>query len=86
MCYCCGSGTHTLNHFYINYTIASNKWSDRTGNVKSSHQQAKEKGGDQPVDSEAYMSVFSTKTSGRSGLQIIFHERKQMTKDGSYLR
>ena len=38
------------------------------------------------MDSDAYLSVFSTKTSGWSVLQISFHGKKQATKDGSDLR
>ena len=38
------------------------------------------------MDSDAYLSFSSAKTSGWSGLQISFHGRKQVTKDGSDLR
>ena len=38
------------------------------------------------MDSGAYASLSSIKTSGWSGLQIGFHGRKQVTKDGSDFR
>ena len=37
------------------------------------------------MDSDTYVSVSGTKTSGCGGLKSSSHERKQVTKDGSYL-
>ena len=54
--------------------------------MKSCHQQAKYKGYDQTMDSDADVSMSSTKTGSCSGLQISFHGRKQVTKYRSYLR
>ena len=74
-----------LNNCDIKDTIASYQWFDRTENVKIHHRQEKEKG-DKKVDSDTYVSVSSTKKSIWSGLQISLHGKKQVTKDGSYLR
>ena len=71
-----------LNNCEIQYNIARYQWFDRTVNVQSHHQQEKDKGYEQTVDSDADVSVSSTKTSGWSGFQISFHGRKQETKDG----
>ena len=52
-----------LNNREIKDTIARYQWFDRTGNMKSNHQEAKYNGGEQTVDSDTYVSVSSTKTS-----------------------
>ena len=75
-----------LNNREIKDTIARYQWFDRTGNMKSNHQEAKYNGGEQTVDSDTYVSVSSTKTSVQSGLKISLHGSKQGTKEGSYLR
>ena len=38
------------------------------------------------MESDADVSVYSTKKSGWSGLQTSFYGKKQVTKDGLYLR
>ena len=53
-----------LKNCEIKYMTARDQWFDRTGNVPSHYQQVKYKGDEQTVDSNAYMSVSSTKTSG----------------------
>ena len=65
-----------LNNCEAIDTIARDKCFDRTGNVQSKNQQAKDKG-DKKVDSDTYASVSSTKTSFWSGLQISLHGRKK---------
>ena len=47
-----------------------------TGNIKSRHQQASEKGDEQTMDSDIDVSMYSTKTSNWCVLQISFHGRK----------
>ena len=75
-----------LNNCEIKCTIERDQWFDSTGNVQSFHQQEKNKGYEQTVDSGADVSVSSMKTSGWSVLQTGLHEKKQVTKYGSYFR
>ena len=75
-----------LNIYDIKYMIARGQWFDRTRNGQSYHQKAKDKGEEQKVDSGSDVSVYSTKTSGWSGLQISLEGSKQVTKYGSDLR
>ena len=69
-----------LNNCEIKDMIARYQWFGRTGNLQSCRQQAKYKGYEQEVDSDADVSVSSTKTTGWSGLQISFNGSKQVTK------
>ena len=75
-----------LNNSGIKNTIARDQWFDRAVNVQSRHQPKKRKMGEQTVDSDANVSVSSTKTSGWSGSQIIFHGSKKVTNYASDLR
>ena len=75
-----------LNNCKIRDTIARYQWFDRTVNMHSRQQQSADIGDEQTVESDAYVSVSSMKTSLWSILQIIFHGSKQVTKNGSYLR
>ena len=75
-----------LNNFEIRDTIARDKWFDRTINVHSRHQQTTYKGDKQKVESDAYMSFSSTKTSGWSVLQISLDGSKEVRKYGSDLK
>ena len=86
MCYWCGWVMHILNHCEIKETIAIDHLFDRTGNLHSHQQQAADKGDEQTVESDADVSVSSTKTSGWSGLQTSLYGRQKVTKDGSDLR
>ena len=45
----------------------------------------REEGDEQTVESDTYVSISTTKISGRRGLQMSFHDRKQVPKDGSDL-
>ena len=72
-----------LNYCDIRDRIARYQWFNRTGNVNSNYQQTADKGYEQTVGSDVDVSVYSTTTSGWSGLQISLHGRKQVTKDGS---
>ena len=85
-CYCCSSGIHMLDNCDIRGGIAIDRWFYRTGNSHSHHQQEAYTGDEQTVEGDADVSLSSTKTSGWRGLQIRFHERKQVTTDGSDLR
>ena len=69
-----------LNNCDIRNKIERDQWFYRTGNYQSCHQQAEYKGYEQTVDSDADMSLTSTKTSGWRGLNIILHGSKQVTK------
>ena len=71
-----------LNNCEIRDTIERDQWFDRTVNVHSHQQQSTYKGGGKTVECDADVSVYSTKTSGWSGLKISFHGRKQVTKYG----
>ena len=48
-----------LNNCDIKDTIARYQWFDRTYNVQSHHQQEKDKGNEQKMDSDADVSVSS---------------------------
>ena len=85
-CYWCGSVPHMLNYCDIIYNIARYQWFGCTENLQSRHQQAIDKGDEQTVESDAYVSLSHTKKSGWSGLQISLHGRKQVATNGSYLR
>ena len=74
--------SHNQKKGYIRDTIPTYHWFDSTGSVHSHSQQESEKGDEQKVNSDAYVSVYGTKTSGWVGLQISFHGRKQVTNTG----
>ena len=84
-CYGCGSGKNMLNNHEIRDTIERYKCFDRTGDIKNNYQKEECKGNAQTVDSDTYVSVFSTKTSVWSGFQISLHGSKQVKKFGSDL-
>ena len=58
------SGMNMLNNCDLGDTIERYQRSDRTGNVHSFHQKSAEKVFGQTVESDTYVSVYSTKTRG----------------------
>ena len=70
-----------LNNYDIIDTTERDQWSYRTGNVHSHHQQEAYRGDEQTMESDAYVSVSSIKTSCWSELQISLHGIKEVTKD-----
>ena len=66
-----------LNSCEIIYKIAIYWWFGRTGNLRSYFQQEADKGGEQTVESDAYVIVSSTKTSGWGGLKVSLYGRKK---------
>ena len=75
-----------LNHCDLRDMIARDQWFGRTLNFHSHHQQSVDKWDEQTFESDADVSVFSTKKSGWGGLQISFHGSRQVTKEWSDLR
>ena len=75
-CYFCGSGTHMLDNCDIKDTMERDRWFSRKLNVQNHRQQSKYKGDEKIVYSDADVSVSSTKTVSRGGLQISLYGSK----------
>ena len=69
-----------LDNHDIRYAVIRDQWFQRTCDVKNNYEQEKNKGDEQTADTNTNVSVFSTKTSGWSGLQIKLYGSKQVTK------
>ena len=69
-----------LDNHDIRYAVIRDQWFQRTCDVKNNHEQEKDKGDEQTADTNTNVSVFSTKTSEWSGLQIKLYGSKQVTK------
>ena len=69
-----------LDNFEIRDKIARDKYFEMTGYVHSHHQKEADKGYGKIVESDTYVSVYSKKKIGWSGLKTNFYGSKQMTK------
>ena len=74
---CCGSGTYMLNNYDVRDTIERDKWYDSTGSVHIHHKQTEDKVDEQTVESDTYVSVYSTKASSWSGLNQFSCEKNK---------